>query len=123
MIRYFRHRKFLLQLNLLLEESPWLHDCDFLAEKVAEIAAGQDLPVRRLAILPVPSDKDLGHLRYPRQYRHEVVEVDGKIVDLYFPRLLALPEYIKAAYHPDEGVRLVVVERNAALGETTLDFF
>lgn len=88
------------------------HDCDFLAGIIEKEMRKIGVPFKRRSIVTSPPNQDLGHKSlHGKQYMHEVVEILGKIYDPRYPRALPLKQYLKEAYEPGEGVKVVVLER------------
>ena len=53
----------------------------------------------------------LGHVNFPFQIRHEVVEILGRIYDPWFSEALTPDKYLRVAYQPEkENPEMVMVK-------------
>ncbi len=115
--KYFSQRQKISKLDNLLDTKIEGIDlnmlsCDVASKFVWKNAEHLDIPYKRLLIKTDSQIGYLGHVNMPNQGVHEVVEIDNTIYDLYYPKKQSLDLYLREAYSPKEGIKLVVEELN-----------
>ena len=96
-----------------LEELPYpleFLDCDAAAESISSVLNRNGFKTTRVSIVSEPRGQELGHIMYRNQYQHEVLLVNGRIIDPHYNKLLPLEDYTKSAYRPKEGVKIVAIQ-------------
>lgn len=97
--------------NRALESLPYDDDsCGAVADTVRAALRKNVIAYRRFLITTNPPGYELGHIYYPKQFGHEVIEVREKILDPFYPISLPLEEYLQKAYRPKKGVQIVANE-------------